>query len=241
MSQAIYSDLAGWWPLLSAPADYAGEAEQFVELLRDACRPARVLELGSGGGNNASHMKRHFELTLVDRSPEMLEVSRRLNPECDHHIGDMRTIRLDERFDAVFVHDAVMYLTSAEDLRSMMTTASSHLNEGGALLVVPDFVRETFRAGVSTGGHDGIGRSLRYMEWIQEPTPGESTYRVDYALLLREGDSPARVAGDRHVCGLFSRDQWSAFFREAGFEPELRRLSLDPEQPDTEAFVGRRR
>ena len=69
-----------------------------------------VLELGSGGGNNASHLKRHFTLTLVDRSPEMLELSRGLNPELEHVEGDMRTMRLDRTFDAVFVHDALAYI-----------------------------------------------------------------------------------------------------------------------------------
>ncbi|MHC4615594.1 MAG: class I SAM-dependent methyltransferase, partial [Planctomycetota bacterium] len=57
-----------------------------------------VLELGSGGGNNASHLKKWFDMTLVDLSPHMLEVSRALNPECSHQQGDMRTVRLGTLF-----------------------------------------------------------------------------------------------------------------------------------------------
>jgi ubiquinone/menaquinone biosynthesis C-methylase UbiE len=95
----LYHELADWWHLLSAPEDYAEEAAYYTELLVDACRPRRVLELGSGGGNNASHMKRRFELTLVDRSPEMLAQSRELNPECEHVQGDMRSVRLGREFD----------------------------------------------------------------------------------------------------------------------------------------------
>jgi trans-aconitate methyltransferase len=71
-----------------------------------------VLELGSGGGNNASHMKRAFAMILVEPSDGMREISRRLNPECEHRSGDMRTVRLDRTFDAVFVHDAIMYMTT---------------------------------------------------------------------------------------------------------------------------------
>jgi hypothetical protein len=40
-------------------------------------------------------------MTLVDLSEEMLVVSRQLNPECQHHQGDMRTVRLGRTFDAV--------------------------------------------------------------------------------------------------------------------------------------------
>ena len=72
----LYCELAAWWPLMSAPADYQEEAGFYTEILREACDPRTVLELGSGGGNNASHMKAHFQLTLVDRSNGMLAVSR---------------------------------------------------------------------------------------------------------------------------------------------------------------------
>src|SRR5437763_17211229 len=99
----LYSDLAGWFHLLTAPEDYAEEAASHSRVLTEACArpPRRVLELGSGGGNNASHMKQQFELTLVDVSPQMLEISRELNPECEHVVGDMRLVRLDRTFDAV--------------------------------------------------------------------------------------------------------------------------------------------
>ena len=110
----MYDDLAGWWPLLSPPEEYAEEAALYHSLLQETgTEPLRtMLELGSGGGNNASHLKRHYELTLTDISPGMLEVSRRLNHECQHEAGDMRSIRLGRTFDAVFVHDAIAYMTT---------------------------------------------------------------------------------------------------------------------------------
>src|SRR5436190_3075338 len=105
----LYGELADWFRLLTAPEDYAEEAELYRALVVEGCAfpPRTVLELGSGGGNNASHLKRHFEMTLVDRSREMLAISRSLNPECEHLVGDMRSVRLGRTFDAVFVHDAV--------------------------------------------------------------------------------------------------------------------------------------
>ena len=91
MQVKLYSELASWWPLLSSPAHYEQEASQYAQLLSAACRPECVLELGSGGGNTASHLKGRFELTLVDLSLQMLEVSRALNPECSHLRGDRST------------------------------------------------------------------------------------------------------------------------------------------------------
>ena len=47
----LYSELARWWPLLSAPEDYAEESAFYRQTLLAACPSARtMLELGSGGG-----------------------------------------------------------------------------------------------------------------------------------------------------------------------------------------------
>src|SRR5262249_20329203 len=123
----LYYDLAAWWPLISPPEEYAEEAAYLAAVLDSAPRPVRdILDLGSGGGHVAGYLKERAALTLVDLSEQMLAVSRRLNPECAHHQGDMRTIRLGASFDAVLVHDAVDYMTSEPDLRQVIETAFAH-------------------------------------------------------------------------------------------------------------------
>jgi hypothetical protein len=70
----LYSDLATWFHLLTPPAEYVEEAEIYRRVfVETAVTPPRtLLEPGSGGGNTASHDKRHFRSTLVDPSPPML-------------------------------------------------------------------------------------------------------------------------------------------------------------------------
>jgi SAM-dependent methyltransferase len=215
----LYSELASWFHLLSAPKDYAEEAEFARKTLVEAsATPIKtVLELGAGGGNNASHMKAAFAMTLTDLSQPMLAESFRINPECEHIVGDMRSLRLDRLFDAVFVHDALTYLTTREDLLQCMRTVLIHCSRDGVALFMPDYLRETFVAGVHHGGHDGDGRSLRYFEWTFDPDPSDSTYTIDFVLLLRGGNSPVRVEHDIHLNGLFSRGDWLECLREAGF------------------------
>ena len=230
----LYGEFAGWFHLLTAPGDYAEEAALYRRLLAAAAGEiGAVLELGSGGGNNAYHLKAHYELTLVDRSAAMLELSRSLNPECEHLVGDMRTVRIDRRFDAVFVHDAVSYLTTLEDLRAALRTAYVHLRVGGAALFAPDHLRDTFTPGTRHGGHDEGQRSLRYLEWTWDPEPSDATYLVDFAYLLREG-TDVRAVHDRHVCGLFARDEWLQALRDTGF----RRAAARPGADGTEVFVA---
>ncbi len=238
----LYGELASWWPLLSAPEDYAEEAAFYARLLRDACSspPASLLELGSGGGNNALHMKASFRsVTLVDPAPGMLEVSRALNPECEHVRGDMRSARLDREFDCVFIHDAVGYITTLADLARTCETAFVHCRRGGAVVLAPDHVKETFRPSTSHGGHDSGERGLRYVQWTRDPDPDDSAYVMDFAFLLREGDS-VRVEHDRHVGGLFARADWLRVVHEAGFDAEaVPFLHSEVDRP-VDVFVGRK-
>ena len=215
----LYTEFASWFHLLSRPEDYAEESTFAHSVLTGACaRPTEsLLELGAGGGNNAMHLKQYFRLTLTDVSAAMLESSRKINPQCEHIVGDMRTLRLGRKFDAVLIHDAIVYMLSEDNLRAAMQTAFEHCAPGGAVLIMPDYVRETFRPGVHHGGHDGDGRALRHFEWTFDPDPTDSTYTVDFVYMLREGNSPVRVETECHVYGIFSRDVWMNLLTEAGF------------------------
>jgi SAM-dependent methyltransferase len=212
----LYGELAGWFHLLTHPDDYAEEAAIYRELLDATTDVGTVLELGSGGGNNASHLKAHYEMTLVDVSPGMVELSRSINPDCDHHVADMRTVRLDRSFDAVFIHDAIAYLLTLEDVRAAMSSAYLHLRPGGVVLLCPDDVRETFEPSTDHGGHDEGDRGLRYLEWTWDPDPAGTVCVSDFAYILRQGDE-VEVAHDRHLCGLFPRADWLRTLEEVGF------------------------
>jgi SAM-dependent methyltransferase len=213
--------LADWYPLLTPVNDYAEEAALYRRLFEKHCRrPLRtLLDLGSGGGHNTAYLKKTMDCTLVDLEPGMLKLSRRLNPECEHIQGDMRSIRLGRTFDCVLVHDAVAYMTTRADLAGAITTAFEHTAHGGAALFFPDFVKENFEPGTETGGSDEDGRSLRYLEWRWDPDPNDTTYTTDMAYLLRDRDGVAKVIHDRHILGLFSKDVWLELIASAGFNP----------------------
>lgn len=219
MTATMYGELAPWFHLITAPQDYEAEARLILQLLRkDAeCELVTLLELGSGGGNNASHLKAELELTLADLSPEMLEQSRRLNPDCEHVEGDMRTLRLDRSFDAVLVHDAVCHLLREEDLAAAIATVEAHLRPGGAAVFVPDHTKESFRSQTHQGGHDGDdGRSVRYLQWTWDPDPEDTTYLSSLVYILRETDGLPRFENEVMEMGVFPRATWVRLLEGAG-------------------------
>lgn len=187
-------------------------------------------------------MKRHFRaMTLVDLSGGMLAVSRKLNPECAHVQGDMRTVRLGRTFDAVFVHDAIGYMTTEKDLAAAIRTAYAHCAPGGAAVFVPDYVRETFKPSTQHGGHDGRSRGLRYLMWTWDPNPKDTSYLLEFAYLLRHPDGTVTSERDRHTIGLFPKSTWRRLLEAAGFRVK----TLMDREPDLEpaarvVFVGKK-
>jgi SAM-dependent methyltransferase len=217
----LYSDLAEWWPLISPLAEYAQEAAYLAAVLSStAAIPVReVLDLGSGGGHLAAHLSDRFELTLVDLSPEMLAVSRRLNTRRPHLQGDMRTLRLGRAFDAVLVHDAIDYVTTRDDLARVIETTFVHCRPGGISVFVPDYVKDDFRAltGSGGGGTDQSGRQASFAERTWDPDPADDWVRAEYEFTLRDADGTVRVIRENHRLGAFSRATWLELLSGAGF------------------------
>ncbi|GHJ48141.1 hypothetical protein Cs7R123_54830 [Catellatospora sp. TT07R-123] len=238
----FYGDLAPWWPLISPPEEYAEEAAFGARVLDTATIGVReVLELGSGGGHNAVHLRERYAMTLVDLSEPMLAMSRLLNPDSPHHAGDMRTVRLDRTFDAVYVHDAVDYMLTEDDLRAAVATAYAHTRPGGLAVFVPDETAESWQPGSDHGGADAPdGRAARYLSWSWDPDPTDTWTATEYAFLLREADGTVHSVHETHRTGLFGRGVWLRLLAEAGFDVRVVEEETSEDRPPREFFTGHR-
>lgn len=240
--EVFYGDLAPWWPLLSPPGEYAEEAGFAASLLASAPIPVReVLELGSGGGSNAVHLTERFALTLVDISPQMLAVSAELNPGSEHIVGDMRTVQLDRQFDAVFIHDAIDYMTTEPDLLAVLATAYQHCRAGGVVVIVPDHTLESFAPSTDHGGIDSPdGRGARYLSWTWDPDPADTWVQTEYCFLLRSADGTVRSAQETHRTGVFARSRWLELLARQGFDARIVPEITAEERAPRDFFVGYR-
>ncbi len=207
-----------WYRLLTPLEDYKEEAHLYRTLLGENENTQTILELGSGAGHNAYYLKQWYKLTLSDISLEMLKLSKEINPECEHVQGDMRTLRLNRIFDAVFVHDAIAYMTTEEDLRRALETAFVHIKPGGIALLTPDEIQETFTSNTECGGRDDEEKSLRYLEWSWDPDPKDTTCISDFVYVLKDAHGSIDIEYDRHINGLFSTQTWLNTISSVGFK-----------------------
>jgi SAM-dependent methyltransferase/GNAT superfamily N-acetyltransferase len=220
----LYGDLAWLWPFWGDPAEeYADYCGQVALLMRaHAQKPVRsLLNIGCGGGKNVFNLKKHYDVVGIDLSPAMLELAKKLNPECEFLQGDMRTFSLGRRFDAILMDDGISYMASREDLQAAFRVASEHLNPGGVMIVGPDNTTETFfqnrtvaTTAVGSARPDNV--EVIFVENDYDPDPTDDHYEGTMIYLIRE-DGKLRVETDRHTLGLFPLQVWREALMSAGF------------------------
>ncbi len=242
----MYSELAKWWPLLSPVFEYEEEASLFLNIINKykkshAKTITTALELGSGGGSNAFYLKKHFPLTLCDMSKAMLQVSQKINPELTHVWADMRQVDLEKKFDFIFIHDAIMHINNKKDLALVFQTIKKHLNPNGLVMLVPDFIKETFSPGVDDGGTDhpdNPQQGIRFFEWFYDNDPDDDQIEADYTYLVKE-KGQVSCFHDHMVCGLFSKDEWHRQFKSIGLELHIEEVPHSQLEPKSLfALVG---
>ncbi|MEW6051196.1 MAG: class I SAM-dependent methyltransferase [Candidatus Zixiibacteriota bacterium] len=236
----LYDDLAHLYPLIAGPEAYAREAEVWKQILREKLGPGRhrILELGVGGGFNLSHFTAEYDAVAVDLSPKMVANSMRLNPDVPHSVGDMRTVRLNQTFKAVLIHDAICYLTTEDDLRQTFETVNLHLETGGVVIAAPDWYKETFIDGQVRHNTMRAGDTLlTHIEYEYDSDPDDTKNDMILLYFIRQGKA-LRIEQDHHILGLFPAETWLRIIKACGFIVERRLCCVHEDGREAWALVG---
>jgi SAM-dependent methyltransferase len=215
----LYKDLSWTWPIISPHEDYIEEAEFFAAKIKKHAKIKikSVLNLGCGGGHMDWTLKNHFDITSIDISPDMLKLARKLNPEVEYIKGDMRTVWLNRKFDAVVIHDSILYMRTLDELKAAFKTAYEHLKNNGLMITYCEewpehFVQNTIRTQKET--KDNI--EIIFIENYYDPNPSDTTYEGTFIYLIRR-DGKLDVYKDFHTLGIFPLENWRRVIKEVGF------------------------
>ena len=134
------------------------------EMLEHLGERPRILDLGCGSGEPIARylVERECELTGVDAAPSMVVLCRQRFPKAHWLVADMRSLDLENRFDAIVAWDSFFHL-GPDDQRRMFEIFEAHIAPGGLLLFTSGP-----RAGEATGdfyGHDLFHASLDRQEY----------------------------------------------------------------------------
>jgi len=216
----LYGDLAWTWPIISPVEDYIEETELYSKLIKEHSKIAvkTLLHLGCGGGHNDYTFKKYFKVTSLDISEDMLTLAKKLNPEVNYQYGDMRTIRLEERFDAVTILDSINYIKTVEDLQRTFITTYEHLKSGGVFLTFMEQIAGQFKQKNTTCSTHSKGNvEITFIENYYDPDPTDTNYEATFIYLIRVGGK-LEIYSDRHLCGIFKLETWLECLKATGFE-----------------------
>lgn len=107
--------------------------DKFIELLPTQ---GSVLDVGCGAGEpiTSYFIEQGFEVTGVDASEKMLEISKSRFPTATWINRDMRELKLNSKFDGIISWDGFFHLNQ-EEQRQLLPVFAEHLNEEGTLLL----------------------------------------------------------------------------------------------------------
>ncbi|GIX06004.1 MAG: methyltransferase [Candidatus Poribacteria bacterium] len=154
-----YRRFAYAYDRMMSNVDYDRWVRYMVELFEYyGPMPRRVLDLACGTGSIAIPLaQRGFQVTGIDRAPEMLEVAekkaKRAGVSVEWRVGDMRNFTVEDPFDAVLcLYDSINYALTREELEAVFESVHRALVPGGLWIfdvttehnIVEHFHGETF-------------------------------------------------------------------------------------------------
>ncbi|GAT84625.1 SAM-dependent methyltransferase [Streptomyces sp. F-3] len=217
--------------------DYRAESAVVTEHIRFRFpNAASLLDVGCGTGGHLVHFAQEFaEVRGIGLSDGMLEAARRRLPGVPLERGDMRSFRLDGRFDAVVcLFAAVGNLTGTDELAGTLASFARHLVPGGVVVLEPWWFPENFTPGYVDGSvvaHNGmtVARVSRTV-----PHETRDAGRMDVHCLVARPGQGVQHFSDTHVMALYSRAQYEAAFTGAGLTVEY----VTGEYPGNGLFIG---
>jgi SAM-dependent methyltransferase len=223
--------------------------EQRVAEFSDVNPIHRVLETACGTGLYLEWLPKFgYYAAGYDLSPDMVQFSReRLDrlgygPDiADVHLGDMRTIRFEEKFDAAmsFVN-SVGYLTSDEDIISHFKVTADALNPGCLYIIelglqCDDFANEKTDDETWYVSKDGIEIEST---WRPQDYDEEHKIRHVFVQLKINDNGDRNEFSEIHTLRLWTHDDVVSLAKEGGFDVMGVYLQDFSRIPDGERITG---
>lgn len=131
----LYSDLAYLYDALYQTfIDYDAEFSLYQSCF-SSYQATSILEIGCGSGHLASRfITAGYRYTGVDVSPQMLALARQRCPGAQFEQADMRTLQLNQQFDAVLITArSLSYILTNADVLGTFRQLAAHLAPSGTL------------------------------------------------------------------------------------------------------------
>lgn len=214
----MYTDLAPLYDAVYSAKGYAREARLLRREIetRGRSRGKELLDVGCGTGHHIEYLRRWFQCTGLDASPEMLKVARKRLPGIPLVRGRMESFDLGHQFDAVIcMFGALGYTRTLAGMRKAIRCMADHVKPGGVLIIQPWLEPQVWKVGrLAIRTVEAPGQIITR---VTSPLPaGRRTSRFEMQYLIARSRRPIQHAVEIHELGLFRRADIQAAIRREG-------------------------
>lgn len=204
------------------PQEYEKEINQVIRLIDQYSQSdnPNILDIACGTGEQSLYLSRHYRVTGIDLSEEMLQKAREKVTDAEFLKADMLDFKLKRRYKAaVNLYGSIGFAENFQQLMSGLCCVWDCLVDGGVLILTPWSTRETFAEGMISDSGEGAGIQFCRMEMLRRISEGKAEVEMFHLI-----GKNMEVHSFRHtqMISLFSEAEYIEAIESAGFTIKAR-------------------
>ena len=126
---------------------YRSEVDKVVSLVEQykTSKGNKLLDIACGTGAQAAYLQKHFTVTGIDLSDEMLTIAKDKVKDATFINADMCNFSLNNKYDVILnLYGSIGQVESLEQMQRSIECAYNHLKQGGIFILTPWSTKENF-------------------------------------------------------------------------------------------------
>ena len=213
----MYTQSAQWYDAIYSFKDYQAETDKILALLRDKRPNAKtLLDVACGSAEHDRYLAQHYQVDGIDLQPEFIAIAAGKNPAGRYSVADMSAFDLGRTYDIILcLFSSIGYLHTLDRVGQALQCFRRHLAPGGLLLVEPWFTPASWNPEHPATMLTAEGEGYSICRMTETGQKGTLSFFTCHYLLGQHGR--VKYFTERHELGLFTVEEMSAAFRQAGF------------------------
>ncbi len=214
----LYKKFAVYYDKIYENVDYSGESKfvNWAVKKHKTSQGVNLMDMACGTGSHANFLKDNFKVTGVDINEDMLEIARKKVPEADFILGNMKELKLENKFDIIIcIFSAIHYNIDCNELKNTLTSFYNHLEDGGVLIYDLSFNTENWIEGLVSV--DTVVEDQLKIARICQSQLTNGIFNANFVFLVKDNEE-FDFEIDEHKLGVFEMDKVSKLMKKIGFQ-----------------------
>ena len=221
----IFWKYAQIYDLIYSGKNYEEESKRITRIIKRYKKSdgKELLEVACGTGNYLKFFKNDFNCIGLDISEKMLRIARKKLSKIKFVKGNMVNFKLNKKFDVILcLFNSIGYAKTYKNLEKTIRNFSSHLKNGGILIINPWFSKSDFKPKTNVGLYENEKIKIARI-YVTQKIKETSILNLHF-LIAEKGK--VKYLTDRHKLGLFEYSKFLKIMKKNGLNSEFVKIGV---------------